>query len=245
MKTHILSLALVNLFAGVISAEVVIPGVTAPRVIVVGGSTPVVSPKPPQLAPVVEDVPLFNPAITPDALQPTTERVLVVYTMPNCSACVALKSRLMAAGTEFMEDKSMPGFRAYPVSRYENRTVRGSLTVATAKPATAICKCQGSNRGVCFCLQNNIPCKCHATKGSEWNLDSSGRAVSKTGSYANPMDSKLRSVRVTQTVATQAYETRRYYSVPEVQASERPRRKPGLIGAVVGGVFRTIFGGRR
>lgn len=52
-------------------------------------------------------------------------------------------------------------------------------------PSTAICQCKGSNRGVCFCLQNRVPCKCNASKGSEWNLVD-GRAVSKTGRYADP-----------------------------------------------------------
>lgn len=53
-------------------------------------------------------------------------------------------------------------------------------------PKTAVCQCQGSKRGVCFCLQNGVACRCHASKGSVWNLNEQGRAVSKTGQYADP-----------------------------------------------------------
>lgn len=60
------------------------------------------------------------------------------------------------------------------------------LTPAPELSKTAVCRCQGSNRGVCFCLQNRVPCKCHVSKGSVWNLNEQGRAVSKTGEYADP-----------------------------------------------------------
>lgn len=67
-------------------------------------------------------------------------------------------------------------------------SVVGSHSPAAEPSAskTAVCKCQGSNRGVCFCLQNRVPCKCHVSKGSVWNLNEQGRAVSKTGQYADP-----------------------------------------------------------
>lgn len=67
-------------------------------------------------------------------------------------------------------------------------SVVGSHSPAAEPSAskTAVCKCQGSNRGVCFCLQNRVPCKCHVSKGSVWNLNEQGRAVSKTGEYADP-----------------------------------------------------------
>lgn len=77
----------------------------------------------------------------------------------------------------------------------ENGSRKGGdpvVTTGAVKPApapvskTAVCQCQGSNRGVCFCLQNGIACKCNSGKGSVWNLNEQGRAVSKTGQYADP-----------------------------------------------------------
>lgn len=58
--------------------------------------------------------------------------------------------------------------------------------VKVAEAKTAICQCGGSNKGVCFCLKKGLPCKCSANVGSIWYLDQMGKAVAKTGQYANP-----------------------------------------------------------
>ena len=78
------------------------------------------------------------------------------------------------------------------------------------KPSTAYstCQCGGSNTKTCYCLQNGIACHCNAAKGSVWNLDDKGKAVSKTGTYTTP--NKTQAVQTsamvrptTQTVAQQ------------------------------------------
>ena len=56
--------------------------------------------------------------------------------------------------------------------------------------AYSTCQCGGSNKGVCHCLQNGLPCHCSPSKGSIWNLNDKGQAVSKTGSYENPKATK-------------------------------------------------------
>lgn len=67
-----------------------------------------------------------------------------------------------------------------------NSRVGASPAKEGAEKNTGICNCQGSNKGVCYCLKSGVQCKCTPTTGSIWNLTPEGKPVGKTGEYANP-----------------------------------------------------------
>ena len=72
--------------------------------------------------------------------------------------------------------------------KLDDITNTSSILRSTPAPAnTGICNCKGSNKGVCYCLKAGVICKCSAAKGSIWNLTPEGKALSKTGEYANPI----------------------------------------------------------
>jgi len=60
------------------------------------------------------------------------------------------------------------------------------MEMAVAGPKTGVCRCRGSNEGVCFCRQRGVVCRCNASTGSVWTLDTKNKPIAKTGQYANP-----------------------------------------------------------
>jgi hypothetical protein len=65
-------------------------------------------------------------------------------------------------------------------------TVTMAPEMVPVVPSVGVCKCKGSNHGVCFCLQRGIKCGCNPSKGSVWNLTEAGKPIGKTGEYQHP-----------------------------------------------------------
>lgn len=75
-----------------------------------------------------------------------------------------------------------------PTTASETVAPSPGSVAAPPKDAAAefsICQCQGFKHHMCHCLKAGVKCRCSRTVGSEWNMVN-GRAVSKTGRYADP-----------------------------------------------------------
>lgn len=74
--------------------------------------------------------------------------------------------------------------RTAPISKTDMKLQ--STATAVQGIATAVCRCGGSNRGVCYCLKSGAACRCSAGVGSVWLVDAAGKPLGKTGEYKNP-----------------------------------------------------------